>query len=161
SWRRPRAGRNEGGMRRLHFSGSARLAIGLVAAALLAFGLQALQHRSGRRRAPVPTHSASLPPGPAKLARLPAEVTWEVAAQTAGRANEPISLDVRDADVRDLLNALASNHGLNIVYGPKTDASISIHLEKVSLEAALDAIVRAAGLSIARRDGILYVQQPA
>jgi type II secretory pathway component GspD/PulD (secretin) len=64
---------------------------------------------------------------------------------------------VRDADVRDLLDALASNHHLNIVYGPETRTRISIRLEKVSLEAAVDAIVRAGGLRAFRRDGILYV----
>lgn len=69
----------------------------------------------------------------------------------------PITLDVRDADVRDLLDALASNHGLNVVYGPDTHARISIHLEKVSLDAAIDAIVRAGALTSFRRGGILYV----
>jgi len=76
-------------------------------------------------------------------------------AQSADHA--PISLDVRDADVRDLLDALASNHNLNVVYGPDTHAKISIHLESVSLPVAVDAIVRAGGLSSFRREGILYV----
>jgi len=79
------------------------------------------------------------------------------AAQGPASGDGLISLDVRDADVRDLLNALASNHGLNIVYGPQTEAAISIHLEKISLSSAIDAIVGAAGLSAFRRDGILYV----
>lgn len=96
-------------------------------------------------------------------------VAWSLALACAGAGNaqppsaarqdEPISLDVRDADVRDLLNALASNHNLNVVYGPHTEASISIHLEKVSLPTALDAIVRAAGLRSYHRDNVLYVLQ--
>ena len=69
-------------------------------------------------------------------------VAWSLALACAGAANaqnpaarpeEPISLDVRDADVRDLLNALASNHNLNVVYGPHTEAAISIHLAPTSL----------------------------
>lgn len=84
-----------------------------------------------------------------------------VLAASAGAqtSTAPISLDVRDADVRDLLNALASNHGLNIVYGPDTGARISIHLERVSLDVAVQAIARAGGLTVFRRDGILYVVQ--
>ena len=78
-------------------------------------------------------------------------------AQAAPRAEGLISLDVRDADVRDLMDALASNHGLNVVYGPDTNVKISIHLEKVSLDAAVDAIVRAGGLNVMRREDILYV----
>lgn len=91
------------------------------------------------------------------VAGVLASLVLTAAALAQAPEQAPISLDVRDADVRDLLDALASNHGLNVVYGPDTHAKISIHLENVSLPVAVDAIVRAGGLTSFRREGILYV----
>lgn len=73
-------------------------------------------------------------------------------------AERRISIDVRDADISDVVALLAAQSGVNVV----TDSSvkserISIHLHGVTLREALEAIAATHALRVRNEGGILVV----
>ncbi len=60
---------------------------------------------------------------------------------------EPISLDLKDADVRDVLRSFAKLSGLNIVVQPGVRGSVTVLLENVPWDQALDQILKINGLA--------------
>ena len=68
-----------------------------------------------------------------------------------------LSLVVRDAPLRDVLTLLAETHGLNIVTADPLTQPISVTLERVKLNDALDAILSIAGYTFAINRNIILV----
>src|ERR1700747_1343945 len=60
-------------------------------------------------------------------------------------AGEPISLDLKDADFRDVLHTFSSRAGLNIVVDPEVKGSVTVRLRDVPWDQALDLIIRSDG----------------
>lgn len=90
-------------------------------------------------------------PAPA-AAEAPAEEpaaseSAEETAPVAGQKEQTISLDFKDADIRDVLKILSVKSGINMVYGEDVKGSVTIHLDKVSFQDALNIILRLTGLS--------------
>ncbi len=56
-----------------------------------------------------------------------------------------ITLDFKDADIRDILRVLSLKSGLNIVYGDDVRGSVTVHLDSVSFEDALNIILKISG----------------
>lgn len=117
------------------------------------------------------------PPGTASIAELPfnqqsatetlaAENTITVpvepqAANVRVEANlGKVTIFARDADVRLALAHLSEEAGVNIVIGPGVSATINTSLTGVTLQQALDAILKINGLVWTELDGIVYVTQP-
>ncbi len=67
-----------------------------------------------------------------------------------------VSLDVKNADILDVLRLLASQSGQNIVATQSVKGTVSVSLHDVPLTTALDLIVRTNGLDY-RRLGNIYV----
>ena len=65
-----------------------------------------------------------------------------------------VSIDVKDVDVRDVFRALAQQANVNLAVTEAVKGRITLRLQDVRLEKALDAVVRTAGLAC-RRDGDL------
>lgn len=68
-----------------------------------------------------------------------------------------ISLDFRQAELQTVLQALARKAKVNIVTSPDAVGEVSIHLEDVSWEQALDTIVKTIGLAYEKEDNVILV----
>ncbi|MFV2066244.1 MAG: hypothetical protein ACC645_04640 [Pirellulales bacterium] len=68
-----------------------------------------------------------------------------------------ISLIVRDASLNDVLTRLAETHGFNIVMAETLDAKLTITLNRVTLEDAMDAVLSVAGYTWVRKNNIVFV----
>lgn len=93
--------------------------------------------------------AASAPGGALQLEPLPPTV---VRAED-GR----LIIHSRDADVRNLLEQLAEQAGLNILASENVQGTVTVNLQNVTMDEALATVLRATGY-VSRRDGnILYV----
>ncbi len=60
---------------------------------------------------------------------------------------EPISMTLRDADIKDVLRSFAEISGLNIVVQPGIEGSVTVELTDVPWDQALDIILKTNGLN--------------
>ncbi len=70
------------------------------------------------------------------------------------------SITMHDTDIRGFLAALAKQTGLNIVPSPEVKGKVSLHLKKVTLEEALDAVLTPLGYDWRREDRFVFVSEP-
>ncbi|GAB5403115.1 MAG: hypothetical protein Aurels2KO_13460 [Aureliella sp.] len=117
------------------------------------------------RIAPPP---ALQPPGSAPEEDLPVRndiITMPVQPPSADvrvQANRnKVTIFARDVDVRLVLAHLSEEAGVNIVIGPGVAATVNISLTGVTLQQALDAILKINGIVWTELDGIVYVTQPS
>ena len=68
------------------------------------------------------------------------------AARAAAERPDVISLDLKDADIRDVLRVFAELERLNLVIDPEVRGSVTMRLENVRWEDALEVILRSNGL---------------
>ncbi|MBI3312506.1 MAG: secretin and TonB N-terminal domain-containing protein [Candidatus Omnitrophica bacterium] len=68
-----------------------------------------------------------------------------------------LSLDFREADLLTVLQALARKAKINIVTSSDVAGTVTIHLEDVTWEQALDTIVQTAGLAYEKQDNVILV----
>ena len=85
-----------------------------------------------------------------------------VAGQTvlAGRkeyTGEPISMSLKDADVREVLRTFARLSGLNIVIQPGVRGTVTVELERVPWDQALDQILKINGLGYELEGNIMRI----
>ncbi len=67
------------------------------------------------------------------------------------------SLEFRDADLKDVLRALAQENGFNIIIGEEVAGRLTLSFKNVSLMEALDAILRINNLEKRDESGIIRV----
>ena len=70
-----------------------------------------------------------------------------------------VSLDVKNADILDVLKLLAQQSGQNIIATSGVKGTVTVSLQNVPLRTALDLVVRASGLQY-RQIGNIYVVGP-
>jgi type IV pilus assembly protein PilQ len=75
-------------------------------------------------------------------------------------AGEPISLDLKDADLKDVLRTFAELARLNIVIDPEVKGSVTVRLDDVPWDQALDVILRVNGLGYVLEGNVLRVGEP-
>ena len=68
-----------------------------------------------------------------------------------------VSLDFREADIRNVLQVLAYRSGMNIVTSPEVTGTITIQLSNVPWQQALDVILQTYGYAYERKGSILSV----
>ncbi len=68
-----------------------------------------------------------------------------------------VTLDLRDADIRNVLRILAYKSGVNIVAGPEVVGLVTIHLRDVPWQRALDVILSTYGYGYDRQANIITV----
>ncbi|MBI2095357.1 MAG: secretin and TonB N-terminal domain-containing protein [Candidatus Omnitrophica bacterium] len=73
------------------------------------------------------------------------------------RLKQTISLEYKDADLASVLRSLAWTYKINIVTGPDIKGKVSINLQDISVEKALQAILTINGLVYSKRDGVIYI----
>jgi type IV pilus assembly protein PilQ len=87
----------------------------------------------------------------------PAVVIGEPVRRFTG---EPISLDLKDADIRDVLLAFSKLARLNMVIDPEVRGSVTVRLENVPWDQALEVILKVNGLGHVLEGNIVRVGTP-
>lgn len=72
---------------------------------------------------------------------------------------QQISLDYTDADLPEVLKSIAYSYDLNLVIADNIKGKVSAQLKNISLDEALDAILRVNGYGFSRRENIVYILQ--
>ncbi len=78
-------------------------------------------------------------------------------AVTAPTAPGFISVDFKDADIRQVLRVISLKSGMDIVAGSDVEGLVSVKLTNVPWEQALDIILRTYGFTYERKDNIVRV----
>lgn len=73
------------------------------------------------------------------------------------RLKQIITVEYKDADLGSVLRSLALTYKLNLLTGPDIKGKVTINLQEITVEKALDAILKANGLLYSMRDGVIYV----
>ena len=73
---------------------------------------------------------------------------------------ESISLDLKDADIRDVLLTFSRLARLNMVIDPEVRGSVTVRLENVPWDQALDVILKVNGLGYVHEGTILRIGSP-
>jgi len=81
----------------------------------------------------------------------------EVESQERQFTGEPISLELKDADIKDVLRMFAKITGLNIVVDPDVSGSVTVNLDNVPWDQALDIILRINRLDYVIENNVLRV----
>ena len=92
---------------------------------------------------------------------LLAQLRAPIVAQAAGGPQRPrlISLDFKDADINNILRILAEFSGLNIVTSEDVKGKVTVKLQNVPWQQALDSVVRAAKLAYVQEGNIIRVDK--
>ena len=104
--------------------------------------------------------SCRMPPEPPPRARgeeEPAEGGVQSTEDALGEAAERVSLDFRDADLRDVLRVLSEVSGLDFVLQPGVSGRVSLRLTEIPWDRALELILRSQGLGQILEGGVLRV----
>lgn len=104
--------------------------------------------------------SETLPP-PAKRGKPPAPKESGEASITHApgyaEGDEHLEIHIQDEDLRKVLALLSEQGGLNILAGPSVSGTVSASLNDVSVDAALDAILKSTGYVAQRHGKFVYV----
>ena len=92
---------------------------------------------------------------------LLAQLRAPIVAQAAGGPQRPrlISLDFKDADINNILRILAEFSGLNIVTSEDVKGKVTVKLQNVPWQQALDSVVRASKLAYVQEGNIIRVDK--
>lgn len=81
----------------------------------------------------------------------------EVESEEKKFTGEPMSLELKDADVKDVLRTFAKLTGLNVVVDPDVSGSVTVELTNVPWDQCLDIILRINGLDYVVENNVLRV----
>ena len=73
------------------------------------------------------------------------------------QSNEPVSLSLRDSDVKQVLRMFADKAGMNIIFDQGVSGTVTLDLVDVPLNSAFDMVLSIAGLSYVVEDNTLIV----
>ena len=92
---------------------------------------------------------------------LLAQLRPPIVAQAAGTQQRPrlISLDFKDADINNILRILAEFSGLNIVTSDDVKGKVTVKLQNVPWQQALDSVVRASKMAYVQEGNIIRVDK--
>ncbi len=80
-----------------------------------------------------------------------------VADEKKDYVGERLTLNFQDIDVRAVLQLLADTSGQNIVVSDSVTGSVTLRLQNVPWDQALDIVMRTKGLAMRRRDNVILV----
>jgi type IV pilus assembly protein PilQ len=95
------------------------------------------------------------------------DVTTQVVQQSQGQPAQPIeevvekpeliTLDFKEADIRDVLKVISYKSGVNIVASPEVAGTVNVRITDVHWERALDVILKTYGYAYDKQDTIIMV----
>jgi len=110
-----------------------------------------------RQAEPLPTEAKTGETATAPEGATPAEATPAPPAEAPG----VVSVDFKDADIRQVLRILSLKGGVDIVAGTGVEGLVTIKLTSVPWEQALDIILRTYGFTYERKGTIVRVMTVA
>jgi type IV pilus assembly protein PilQ len=93
--------------------------------------------------------------------RQRARATVAVMEKDKTYTGERLTLNFQDIDVRPLLQLLADTSGQNIVVSDSVKGRVTLRLQNVPWDQALDIVLRAKGLDMRRKDNVILVAPQA
>ncbi|MFO0450977.1 MAG: type IV pilus secretin PilQ [Pseudomonadota bacterium] len=87
----------------------------------------------------------------------PAAARGQVAEPKKEFTGERLTLNFQDIDVRAVLQLLADTSGQNIVVSDTVQGSVTLRLQNVPWDQALDIVLRTKGLAMRRQDNVILV----
>jgi type IV pilus assembly protein PilQ len=96
-------------------------------------------------------------------AALPGMAAQATATPAAGADNAPrgggrrIDLDLKDADIHDVLRLLADVGRVNVITGDNVNGSVTIRMRNVPWDQALETVLQAKGLGMVRKGNLIRV----
>src|SRR5438445_219006 len=90
---------------------------------------------------PLPVTLEPAPPPPAHLAALPHTLPAQAVRRESSFTGQRISLDFKDADIQNVLRVLADVSGLNIIATGDVKGKVTLHLNDVPWDQALDRVL--------------------
>ena len=78
--------------------------------------------------------------------------------ETEMQETQKISVNLKEADLLDILKMFSKKAGWNLVIGEEVSGKVSLNLYEVTLENALAAVINISGYAIERKDDILFVR---
>ena len=69
-----------------------------------------------------------------------------------------VSMELKNADIQDVLRLLAKKHKLNIITSPAVKGEITVSLKNVKIKSALDAIIKMNGFDWFQECNIIMVK---
>ncbi len=73
------------------------------------------------------------------------------------RLKQIVNVEYKDADLGSVLRSLASTYRLNLLTGPDIKGKVTINLQEITVERALEAILKANSLLYSMKEGVIYV----
>jgi MSHA biogenesis protein MshL len=131
--------------------------------AIAVFALLSLSLGCANKPEPAPeTPPEKFPAPEASLEELtvPQFQEEEPARLAIGSPGKLYSLRVRDGQLQDVLLALAQDSGENLVVDPEVTGTVTVNLNRVSLEQALDALLNQLGYSYRRQGHLIRISKP-
>jgi MSHA biogenesis protein MshL len=131
--------------------------------AIAAFALLSLSLGCANKPEPAPEVPPEKFPAPeASLEELtvPQFQEEEPARLAIGSPGKLYSLRVRNGQLQDVLLALAQDSGENLVVDPEVTGTVTVNLNRVSLEQALDALLSQLGYSYHREGRLIRISRP-
>ncbi|HEY2797107.1 MAG TPA: type IV pilus secretin PilQ [Thermoanaerobaculia bacterium] len=84
-----------------------------------------------------------------------------IAESSTQFTGEPISLDLKDADIKDVFRTISQLTGLNIVIDPEVRGTVTVQLEDVPWDQALDLILKQNSLGYVLENNIMRIATTA
>ena len=134
---------------------------GLVAIAAFALLSLALGCANKPEPAPeVPPEKFPAPETSLEELTVPQFQEEEPARLAIGSPGKLYSLRVRNGQLQDVLLALAQDSGENLVVDPEVAGTVTVNLNRVTLEQALDALLTQLGYSYRREGRLIRISKP-
>lgn len=153
------------GLRPAVFPEKPRILLFTLSALLLLTGPTAYGQSSPTEMVTPP--AAGLPASPS-AAPVPPAVSLPAPPPAAAIPQEPekrtsklITLNFVNADLRDIFTSIAEQANVNILVGSDVSGPLSIGLKDVSVETAIDAITKAAGLRLTKNNNVYIINKGA
>jgi MSHA biogenesis protein MshL len=112
---------------------------------------------------PAPTREPETfpaPEGSLEELTVPQFQEEEPARLASGSPGKLYSLRVREGQLQDVLLALAQESGENLVVDPEVTGTVTVNLNRVTLEQALEALLGQLGYSYRREGNVIRISEP-
>src|SRR5205809_1149503 len=106
---------------------------------------------------PLPVTLEPAPPPPAHLAALPHTLPAQAVRRESSFTGQRISLDFKDADIQNVLRVLADVSGLNIIATDHGKGKVTLHLNGVPWDQALDLVLRSNRLEKTQEGNVVRI----